>query len=56
MHYTSRRLRADTEADLIAALHWARFDGGWVSSGPAYAIAIQGTRTVTPGTYDEEGA
>ena len=55
-HYTSRRLRADTEAEMIAALPWARFDGGWVSSSPAYAIAIQGTRTVTPGTYDDEGA
>lgn len=55
-HYTSLRLRADTEADLIAALSWARSGDGWVNSGPTYALAIQGARTVTSGTYDDEGA
>ena len=54
-------LRADTEADLIAALPWARIDDEdtgprWLDGGDGWALSIVGPVVTAPGAYDEDGA
>lgn len=54
-------LRAETEADIIAALPFARDvdgdgDGFWIDATRDFALCIIGPVTVTPGVYDDDGA
>ncbi|WP_054312926.1 hypothetical protein [Mesorhizobium sp. 1M-11] len=54
-------LRADTEADMIAALPWARAiapagDGVWNRSTESYALDLVGAVVTAPGVYGEDHA
>jgi len=48
-------LRADTEADMIAALPWARGEAGWITGGDGWALDVIGPVVTSPGEYDEDG-
>mgnify|MGYP001135572777 CR=1 FL=1 len=52
-------LRADTEADMIAALPWARAidpagDAVWTRSTESYALDLVGAVVTAPGTYGDD--
>lgn len=49
-------LRADTEADLAAAVPFAHDDEhGWLTSGDGYALDLIGPLVTQQGTYDDDG-
>ncbi|MHA6641354.1 hypothetical protein [Mesorhizobium sp. A623] len=52
---TDLYLRADTEADLAAALPFAHQNDEWITSTHDYALDLIGPVVATDGTYDENG-
>lgn len=54
-------LRAETEAELVAALPWAREQDGdadphWATGGEGWALDIIGPVVIAAGSYDDDGA